>query len=290
VKLFVFGLGYAARAFIAHAGSRFDAIAATSRDQAKAGAAARIGVSLHRFDGGSLDEAARRDLCEASHVLVSVPPEEDGDPVVRVCAPDLAASGACLWIGYLSSVAVYGDRAGQWVDEGAALDATSARGRLRIAAVGQWLALGRRIARPVHIFRLAGIYGPGRNALDNLRQGRAKRLIKPGQVFNRIHVEDIARILAASIDHPRPGGVWNVADDEPAPPQDVVAFAAGLLGVAAPPETPFDEARLTPMAASFYADNKRVANRRVKQAFGLALRYQTFREGLRALAAQGEGG
>jgi nucleoside-diphosphate-sugar epimerase len=163
------------------------------------------------------------------------------------------------------------------------------RSRLRVAAEDAWLDLGARSGKPVALFRLAGIYGPGRNALRQIAAGTAKRLIKPGQVFNRIHVDDIARTLAASIERPRPGAVYNVADDAPAPPQEVVEYAAALLGVPPPPETPFDPARLSPMAASFYAENRRISNRRIKEELGVALRYPSFREGLAALHAGGEG-
>ncbi|MET0604953.1 MAG: SDR family oxidoreductase [Beijerinckiaceae bacterium] len=288
MNLFIFGPGYAASAFVRREGSQFSRIAAAARDPETVPSGMRGLAQIHSFAEGALDDAGRADIERASHILTSVPPDASGDPVLRACGDLIASSRACSWIGYLSSVAVYGDRAGGWVDEDGALDATSERGKWRIAAERSWEGL-RRPGRAVHLFRLAGIYGPERNALVNVSQGKAKRLIKPGQVFNRIHVDDIAQIIAATLDRRQPGGAWNVADDEPAAPQDVVSFAAGLLGLPAPPETPFDAAKLTPMAASFYADNKRVANAKVRRELGLTLRYPTYREGLRALHAAGEG-
>jgi nucleoside-diphosphate-sugar epimerase len=286
MRLFVFGMGYTASAFARLHGAKFETIAATVRSQSAAEAIAASGVRPHLFTDGALDDAGRADLVLATHLLISIPPDANGDPVLRACADFIARARDLCWVGYLSSVAVYGDRGGDWVDEDGALDATSARGRQRISAEKDWLDLGRRLGKPTHVFRLAGIYGPGRNALVNLREGKAKRIIKPGQVFNRIHVEDIAHIVAATIDAAHAGGVWNVADDEPAPPQDVVAYAAELLGVTPPPEISFDARALSPMAASFYADNKRIANAKVKEAFGLSLNYPTYREGLRALIAR----
>jgi nucleoside-diphosphate-sugar epimerase len=188
------------------------------------------------------------------------------------------------WVGYLSTTGVYGDRGGAWVDEADAVAPTMARTRRRVAAEGHWLASGL----PVHIFRLAGIYGPGagRNALDAVRGGRARRIVKTGQVFGRVHVDDIVQVLRASIARPNPGAIYNVADDEPAPPQDVIAFACQLLGVAPPPEMPFEAAELSPMARSFYADNRRVCNARIKRELGIKLRYPTYRDGLRVILEQ----
>ncbi|WP_342359747.1 SDR family oxidoreductase [Terrarubrum flagellatum] len=283
MRLFIFGMGYTASAFTRLHGAKFETIAASVRSQSAAEAISASGVQPRLFVDGALDDEGREALAHATHLLISIPPDANGDPVLRACADIIDSAHHLRWIGYLSSVAVYGDRNGGWVDEDGELDATSARGRQRISAEKGWLDLGRRLGKPTHIFRLAGIYGPGRNALVNLREGKAKRLIKPGQVFNRIHVDDIAQIVAATIDSAHPGGVWNVADDEPAPPQDVVAYAAELAGVAAPPDIPFDASALSPMAASFYADNKRIANAKVKEAFGLSLLYPTYREGLRAL-------
>jgi nucleoside-diphosphate-sugar epimerase len=221
-------------------------------------------------------------IAVADHLLVSVPPDASGDPVLARHGAALAAARP-RWVGYLSTTGVYGDRGGGWVDEDSALAPVNARGHWRVTAEAAWQASGL----PVHVFRLAGIYGPGRSALDRLRAGTAQRVVKPGQVFSRIHVDDLAQVLRASMARPEPGRVYNVADDEPAPPQDVIAFAAGLLGVPAPPEVPLEAADLSPIARSFYAESKRVANRRIKDELGVRLRYPDYRAGLRAILAAG---
>jgi nucleoside-diphosphate-sugar epimerase len=288
VNLFAFGLGYTALAFIRGHRNRFAAVAGTVRAAGKAEALAREGLRVRLLPGE--EAAVAGDLAGAEAVLVSVPPDATGDPVLARFAEALAAAPRLAWIGYLSTIGVYGDRGGAWVDEATPPAPRSPRSRQRLAAEEAWLAFGARTRRPVHVFRLAGIYGPGRNALKNLAEGRAKRLVKPGQVFNRIHVDDIAAALLASLDRPRAGAVYNLADDEPAPPQDVVAHAARLLGVAPPPEQPFDPSTLTPMAASFYGENKRAANALIKRELALSWRYPTYREGLAALLRAGEGG
>ena len=215
-----------------------------------------------------------------------MPPDAGGDPVIDAHGIDIAAIGRSLtWSGYLSTTGVYGDRAGGWVDEAAALRPTGERGRRRGAAETQWLDLWRRDGTPVHLFRLAAIYGPGRSALDQIRAGTAQRIDKPGQVFSRIHVEDIASVLETSMGRPHPGTAYNLCDDDPAPPATVIAFACTLLGVAPPPLVPFEQADLSPMARSFYRDNKRVANARIKQELGVRLRYPDYTTGLRALMA-----
>lgn len=285
MKLFVFGLGYSARHFAA--GLRGARVVGTSREARQAGTA-DAGVEVLVFDGAKADPAIEARLAESDALLVSIPPSADGDPVLARFAAALAASP---WraIVYLSTVGVYGDHGGAWVDEASALRPGSARNRARVGAEQAWLELGRAIGAPVHILRLAGIYGPGRNALVNLRENRARRIVKPGQVFNRIHVADIAQAIALTIEAGGEGDIWNVADDDPAPPQDVIAFAAGLLGVKPPPEAAFDTAEMTPMARSFYGDNKRVSNVKLKNRLGFAPLYPTYRDGLRALAASGEG-
>lgn len=214
-----------------------------------------------------------------THVLVSIPPEEAGDPVLDRHRADLYRLSSLAWVGWLGTTGVYGDRGGAWVDEDTPLEPTTARTDRRARAEAAWLASGL----PVHLFRLAGIYGPGRNALRQLLDGSARRIVKPGQVFSRIHVDDIATTLEASMARPNPGRIYNVCDDEPAPPQDVVAFAAELLGVPPPPEEPFETAELSPMARSFYRDNRRVRNSRIKEELGVRLAYPSYREGLRAL-------
>jgi nucleoside-diphosphate-sugar epimerase len=201
----------------------------------------------------------------------------------------VASAPRLRWIGYLSTVGVYGNVHSAWVDENTPSSPVNERSRHRIAAEEQWLELGRSAAFSVQIFRLAGIYGPGRNALQKVADGTARRLIKPGQVFNRIHTADIAQVLMASIERPNPNAIYNVADDEPSPPQDVIAYAAHLLGLQPPPEVPFVEADLSPMARSFYQDNKRVQNTRIRNELGVRLNFPTYREGLEALHAAGEG-
>jgi nucleoside-diphosphate-sugar epimerase len=214
---------------------------------------------------------------------VSVPPDGTGDPVLATHGNDIPAE--LSWVGYLSTTGVYGDRGGGWVDETAALLPTGERGRRRVAAEADWLDLWRSRGVPVHIFRLAGIYGPGRSAFDALRAGTAKRIDKPGQVFSRIHVEDLATVLISSMTRPRPGAIYNVCDDDPSSPEAVVAHAAALLGLPTPPLMALAAAGLSPMARSFYDDNKRVANGLIKRELGVALRYPDYRAGLAAILA-----
>ena len=271
-SLFCFGLGYSARALCRRL--RGWRLAGTSR------AAGTVdGIAAAAFDGQAPMPGAADRLRGVTHVLLSAPPDADGDPVLRHHLGDLRALPDLAWVGYLSTTGVYGDRGGDWVDEDSPLTPSTDRGRRRLAAEQAWLASGL----PVHLFRLAGIYGPGRNQFVSLRAGKAQRIDKPGQVFSRIHVDDIAAVLAASIDRPAPGRAYNVCDDEPAPPADVVAYAAALLGVPPPPLIPFDQAELSPMARSFYAESKRVSNARIKQELGVTLAYPTYREGLAAL-------
>ncbi|WP_439123769.1 SDR family oxidoreductase, partial [Marivita sp.] len=214
---------------------------------------------------------------------VSAGPTETGDPTLSLIKTDITAQAArANWVGYLSTTGVYGDAKGDWVDESAPLSPATERGRRRVNAEAAWAAIPDL---PLHIFRLAGIYGPGRGPFTKVRDGTARRIIKPGQVFSRIHVEDIAQVLEASMADPKPGTVYNLCDDDPAPPQDVIAHAATLLGVAAPPETPFEQAELSPMARSFYAESKRVRNDRIKSDLGVTLKYPDYRAGLAAVLA-----
>lgn len=237
--------------------------------------------------GGSLGDA----LAQATHVLSSIAPGLAGDPVLAAFGAEIAAARHLAWAGYLSSTAVYGDHRGGWVDEETPPDPEDARGAARLAAEDGWRAACARAGVPCHVFRLAGIYGPGRSPFARLRAGQARRLVKPGQVFCRIHVEDAAQALAASMVAPAAGGAtWNLADDEPAAPQDVTAHAARLIGLPPPPEEPFDPAQVSPMAASFYAASRRVANARVKRDLGLRLIHPNYRAGLAACLAAEEGG
>ena len=289
MNLFVFGLGYTALHFVRRERVRFARVVGTMRSPDKAEALKGDGIEARVFAPEEADARIEADLAETDALLVSIPPGERGDPVLARFGDVIARGPRLAWIGYLSTVGVYGDHEGAWVDEATPPVPGSARAQARVAAEDGWLELGRRAAKPVQIFRLAGIYGPGRNALANLAEGRARRVIKPGQVFNRIHVDDIAAVLGASIDHPRAGAIYNVADDEPAPPQDVVAHAALLAGVAPPPEVPFEEAGLSPMGVSFYAENRRIANRRIKDERGARLCCPTCREVLWWLREAGEG-
>lgn len=281
--LFCFGLGYAA-GFLAR-GLKADRwhVLGTRRTSDGDATGSVDGIERLVFDRAHPLPDARASLVGMTHLLSSVPPDETGDPVLDVHGEDIAAARDLRWIGYLSTTGVYGDRAGGWVDETAALQPTGERGRRRVAAENQWLELRRRHGAPVHIFRLAGIYGPGRSALDAVRSGRARRIVKPGQVFSRIHVSDIAQVLRASMARPRPGTIYNVCDDDPAPPSDVIALACDLLGLPPPPPVPIEKAELSDMALSFYADNKRVSNQRIKQELGVTLLYPSYREGLAAL-------
>jgi nucleoside-diphosphate-sugar epimerase len=283
-RLFCFGLGYTALALARGLMAEGWSIAGTTRNADKQSELASEGYEVLLFDRDRPLHDAAAALASATHVLTSVGPDEAGDPVLAHHLADLRRCATLEWVGYLGTTGVYGDRAGAWVDEADPVTPTMPRTRRRVAAEGHWLASGL----PVHIFRLAGIYGPGpgRNALDAVRAGTARRIVKPGQVFGRIHVDDIAQVLRASIARPNPGAIYNVADDEPAPPQDVIAFACALLGVAPPPEVPYEQADLSPMARSFYADNRRVCNARIKDELGVRLRYPTYRDGLRAILEQ----
>jgi nucleoside-diphosphate-sugar epimerase len=284
-RLFCFGLGFSALALAERLMGAGWRIAGTCRGADKARALAARGIDAFRFDRDRPLGDAAAALAGATHLLSSVPPDEWGDPVLDRHGPDIAAS-RLAWIGYFSTTGVYGDHAGGTVDENAALTPSGSRGRRRVAAEAAWLELWHRHGLPVHLFRLAGIYGPGRSALDTVRRGQARRIVKPGQVFSRIHVDDIATVLAASIARPNPGAAYNVCDDDPAPPQDVIAYACELLDAPMPPEIPFEQAELSPMARSFYADNKRVGNARIKRELGVRLAYPSYRAGLQALLKQ----
>jgi len=281
--LLCFGLGYSA-GFLARL-LRQDGwrVLGTCRSREACDRLARAGLEAHLFDRDRPLASIGALLSETTHVLSSVPPDAAGDPVLDIHGGDLAAARGVRWIGYLSTTGVYGDRAGGWVDESSALRPTRERGGRRVAAETHWLDLHRRHQCPVHVFRLAGIYGPGRNALETVRSGRGQRIDKPGQVFSRIHVADIAETLRASMSKPNPGAVYNLCDDDPAPPAEVVAFACDLLGVPPPPLVPFETAELSEMARSFYADNKRVSNRRIKDELGVTLQYPSYRDGLAGL-------
>jgi nucleoside-diphosphate-sugar epimerase len=287
-----FGLGYTAEHFIASFGDRFDRIVATVRSVERAAILnARFAGRLRAFafDGRSASAEAAKAAAEAEVALVSIPQTETGDPVLAAFGDSLKRSSGLRAIVYLSTVGVYGDHSGAWVDETTVPRTDTARGQKRLAAEKAWRDFGSHCGAEVAILRLAGIYGPGRNVLLQLARGQARRIIKPGQVFNRIHVSDIAEAVNA-VFAARCRGVFNVADDEPAPPGDPIAFAAQLLGRDPPPEIPFAEAApsLSPLALSFWRECRRVKNDKLKGELGITLQFPTYREGLRALFAANE--
>jgi hypothetical protein len=289
MNLFVFGIGYSALHFVQHYRDHFAHVTGTVTTPEKAEVLGQEGITARVFAPDRADPQIKDDLTEAKGLLVSIPTDAAGDPVLERFGEEIARAPRLRWVGYLSTVGVYGDHGGAWIDETTPPQPSSARARRRVAAEAAWLDLGARAGKAVQVFRLAGIYGPGRNALANLADGTAKRIVKPGQVFNRIHVDDIAAVLMASIERPCPGAIYNVADDEPAPQQDIVAHAAALAGVPPPPEIPFEQADLSPMAVSFWGANRRVRNWRIRDELGVRLCYPTFQEGLQALRYAGEG-
>ena len=282
-RLFAFGLGFSGQAIAARLAAKGWQIAGTARDVGKIGQLAARGYEMVQYAGEAENCAVPNALQGTTHLLHSIPPGPDGDPVLRHYREDLGGLRSLEWIGYLSTVGVYGDQEGRWVDESTPPRPNTARTEARVEAEKAWLEFGEQTGVSVQIFRLAGIYGPGRSVFEKLKAGTARRVRKDGQVFSRIHVEDIANVLEASIAKPRAGAIYNVADDEPAAPGDVVAHAAELLGRPPPPEVDFAEADLTPMARTFYEGSRRIANRRIKTELGVALRYPTYREGLAAL-------
>ena len=280
-KLFCFGLGYSALALAESLLAEGWGVAGTCRTAETQGELLRRGIAAHLFERSRpLAESA---FDGVTHLLQSIPPDDAGDPVLAMHGATLAPLRRLRWFGYLSTTGVYGDRGGDWVDEHCDLQPTGERGRRRVAAEVGWSRLLHAEGLPLHVFRLAGIYGPGRSALDGLRAGTARRVIKPGQVFSRIHVADIAQVLRASMARPNPGAVYNVCDDDPAPPWEVLEYAAELLGMPPPPAVPFEQAQLSDMARSFYDDNKRVRNERIKRELGVRLRYPDYRSGLTAI-------
>jgi len=268
------GHGYSAAALARLLLAEGWTVAGTTRSAEKARALRAAGITPILWPG-DLSEA----LAEATHILASAAPDAGGDPFLHA-APQIAQAKP-EWVGYLSTTAVYGDHKGGWVDEDTPPTPASERGRWRVMAEQEWRATGL----PIHVFRLAGIYGPGRGPFEKVRNGTARRIVKPGQVFGRIHVDDIAQTLRASIARPDPGAIYNLTDDDPAPPEDVIAEAARLLGLPIPPAIPFDQAELTPMARSFYGESKRVRNDRIKRDLGVTLRHPDYRSGLAALLA-----
>ena len=274
--LLSFGHGFSAQALTPTLLADGWEITGTTRKPEKAAKLAETGISPVIWPESDITKA----LDSATHLLLSAAPSENGDPVLGALRAEIVARRERFeWVGYLSTTGVYGDHQGGWIDETAALAPSTQRGKMRVDAEAAWAEIGL----PLHIFRLAGIYGPGRGPFAKVRNGSARRIIKKNQVFSRIHVEDIAQVVAASIKQPNPGAAYNVCDDDPAPPQDVIAHAAELLNMPVPPAIPFEEAEMTPMARSFYAESKRVRNDRIKDELGVTLKYPTYREGLAAL-------
>lgn len=290
-KLFIFGAGYSGRALALHMLQRQWDVVGTTRSPEKAAALSAEGVSALIFEGTPTREI-REALASTTHLLVSIAPshgmgsKQSGsgslDPALEALGSDIREHMPHLeWIGYWSTVGVYGDHGGDWVDEAAECRPASRRAQMRVDAEAEWQKLGRDTDIPVAILRLGGIYGPGRNAFLKLEEGTAKRIVKPGQVFSRIHVEDIAGSTALLAEK-RMGGIFNIADDQPGPPQDVIAYAAQLMSLKPPPEIPFEEADMSPMARSFYSDNKRIANAGIKEA-GYRFAYPDYRVALRRM-------
>lgn len=284
MRAFFFGLGFSSQTAVAalRNAQRTVDVSGSVRTADKALMLTRDGIDAHVFDGTAPGATLGQNLRAASHVILSIAPGEDGDPALVQHRADLDAAEGLQWLCYYSTVGVYGDFGGDWIDESAPLVPRNERSDRRVLAEQAWRDYARQRGLPLMILRLAGIYGPGRSTFDKLRDGTSRPVVKPGQVFNRIHVEDIGRVTALAA-AARLDGTFNLGDDEPAPPQDIIRHAAGMLGMAPPLEVPFDAASMTPMQRSFYADNKRVSNAAIKRALGIELLYPTYREGLAAI-------
>ncbi|MBP7252446.1 MAG: SDR family oxidoreductase [Alphaproteobacteria bacterium] len=283
-RIFIFGLGYSALALAGQLRSLGWEVAGTTRRESKIADLRQLGFTVYPFSRGEPLTVGSAALADFPYILNSVPPDDLGDPVFDLHSCDIVAQAPQLrWFGLLSTTGVYGDHQGAVVDETCPCHPTSTRAAMRLKVETQWLDLQKNCGLPLHVFRLAGIYGPGRNVLRDLQRGQAHQIVKPGHRFNRIHVADIVQALVASLHKPAPGNIYNIADDQPASSDEVVRYGAELLGIPAPPPLPYATAPLSPMAKIFYADNKIVGNAKAKQNLGLKLIYPTFREGLRAL-------
>ena len=283
--LFSFGHGFSARALTKLLLPDGWDVIGTTRKEDKIADLEAEGTTARLWPGSDIAE----DLKRSTHLLISAGPGPDGDPVLNTASDLIRAAAPFDWVGYLSTTGVYGDHKGAWVDEDTPFTPSTKRGEMRVKAEADWATFADEVGLPLHIFRLAGIYGPGRGPFAKVRAGTARQIIKPGQVFSRIHVDDIAQVVAASIARPNPGRAYNVCDDDPAPPQDVLAHAAELLSLPPPPEVDFETAEMTPMARSFYAESKRVRNDRIKEELGVKLLYPDYRTGLKALLAAENG-
>lgn len=282
-SLFCFGYGYTCD-YLGHELMQQGAwhISGTTRDKEKRLILKQRGIKAHIFDYNSPLHESSHILQNTTHLLISTPPNDSGDPALLMHSIELSHLPQLEWIGYLSATNVYGDRQGGWVNEEDDTSPTSKRGTRRLRAERQWQRFAEKNNLPLHIFRLSGIYGPGRSAIDTVRAGFARRIDKPGQAFNRIHVEDIVNVLITSMRNPSPGNIYNLCDDEAAPSHEVIAYACKLLNKPAPPLIPYDEADLAPITRSFYKDNKRVDNRKIKKQLGISLKYPNHRVGLQA--------
>jgi hypothetical protein len=285
-KLFCFGFGYTCE-FLANAlvESGPWLIAGTTRDLHKKNQMRERGYASYIFDYEKPLGDPRHFFNGVTHVLISTPPGDGGDPAFLAHANDLLKIPTLEWVGYLSSTAVYGNRNGAWVDENTEVQPANKRGSRRAAAETQWLEMHRKHGLPAHIFRIAGIYGPARSALDSVRTGIARRIDKPGHAFSRIHIDDIVQVLKASIAKPNPGRIYNLCDDLATPSHEVIAYACEMLGIEPPPLLPYEETDMAPIARSFYSDNKRVSNQRIKEELGIVLKYPDYRSGLQACLA-----
>ena len=283
--LFIFGFGFTARALADVVDPSAFHISATSRSPDGAAAITKSGHQGFVFSGADQPGSdLKHALSSATHILSSVPPGTTHDPVLEELSETIADAANLKWLGYLSTIGVYGDHQGEWIDEAMPATPQSERSKRRLVAEQAWQALAQKCGVPLSIFRLAGIYGPGRSAIDRIRAGSARCIIKPGQVFNRIHVSDAARVIAASLDAPEKDGVYNLTDDLPAPPQDIITYAADLLKAPPPPQVSLEDANLSAMAESFYSENKRVRNQRIKDDLGITLQFPTYKHGLKAIA------
>jgi len=280
-QLFCFGLGFSSQALAKRLLPQGWDVAGTIRGEQEDSRAKNISVCP--FDGSHPTTEISEAISRATHLLITIPPQPSGDVVLENFAEEISRARHLQWIGYISSTGVYGDTQGEWVDESSPLLASTDRNRQRIEVESEWIKIGKEHGLPVMIFRCVGIYGPGRNLLVSVRQGRARRIDKPGLVFSRIHSEDLAQTLEASMKKPQPGETYNVSDDCPSPPAEAVEYACSLLGVEPPPLVSFEEAELSPTARGFYITNKRVSNKKIKQELGVTLRYSDYRSGLNEL-------
>lgn len=286
--LLIFGVGFSALEVAIHYVNRGWRVTGTVRESEKAAGLSRLGIETIILDTAAPSDDVCAMLKTATHILISIPPNDDSDPIADLYGSEIRDKAPNLqWIGYFSSLGVYGDHNGAWVDETTPSTPATARGERRVIAEAAWRDLVQDTSIALTVFRLAGIYGPGRSAIDTVRSGKARRIIKPGQVFNRIHVADIVQVVVAVIEQEPTGfEVYNVCDDEPAPPADVVEYAANLIGADVPPAIPIEDAGLSPMGMSFYGEVKRVRNNKIKTDLSVHLKYPDYRTGLKAIHEQ----